>query len=365
MSFDFQIGFPCPHYIVEEHVQLSSDRRGIVTRYPIAAKGTVSILVNDEFFVPQRGLASRAVLRSGQSSPYRIGKFEDVLTVANQESSFTIKLPHGLRVPVTDLVALCNKAFKSNGEQFIFATSVSGFLVFYDIGSSGGKSRITVSGSAITTLGFKQRGAKGRVLYPAWTLEKQMSSDGEFFGRFLRFTKPLKSNPIIKVSYTTPANQCVRCRGTYVENDYRYDSTGNLRLVTDENLLYQACLKALLTIKGSNPYYRWYGTNLMNAIGKKAVIGLQNSIKQEISASLQRFQQGQLAQAKFQTVSSKERLFALQSVVVYPHESDPTAFLAEVVVANASQEPISLSIVYTAPSAIALAGSNGKSLGIR
>lgn len=365
MSFDFQIGFPCPHYIVEEHVELSADRRGIVTRYPIAAKGTVSILINDEFFVPQRGLASRAVLRGGQSGPYRVGKHEDELTVSNQDSSFTVKIPHGLRIPTDDLVVLFNKAFKSKGEQFIFATSVSGFLIFYDVASSGGKSRILVAGSAANTLGFKQRGMKGRLLYPAWVLEKQLSSDGEFYGRFLRFTKPLKNNPLIKVSYTTPAEQCVRCRSTYVENDYRYDSKGDMKLITNENLLYQASLKALLTIKGSNPYYRWYGTNLLNAIGKKAVLGLQNAIKQEISSALQTFQQGQLAQAKYQTVSSKERLFSLSSVEVYPHETDPTAFLAEVVIVNASQEPISLSVIYTAPSAIALAGSNGKSLGIR
>lgn len=365
MSFDFQIGFPCPHYIVEERVLLSDDRRGIVTRYPIAAKGTVSVLVNDEFFIPQRGLASRAVLRSGQSGPYRIGKHEDELTVANSESSFTVTMPHGLRIPTDTLVELFNRHFKSKGDQFLFATNVSGFLIFYDTSKTGAKSRVTVSGSATATLGFKQRGTKGRVLYPAWVLEKQESYDGEYTGRFLRFTKPLKNDPIIKVSYTTPAEQCVRCRSTYVENDLRYDASGDMRLVTNEDLLYQASLKALLTIKGSNPYFRWYGTNLMNAIGKKAVYGLQNAIKQEISDALQKYQQSQRAQANYQTVSSRERLFSLQSVVVYPHESDPTAFLAEVVVMNASQTPITLSIVYTAPSAIALAGSNGKSLGIR
>lgn len=365
MSFEFQIGFPCPHYIVEEHVQLSSDRRGIVTKYPIAAKGTVSVLINDEFFVPQRGLSSRAVLRSAQSGPYRIGKYEDELTVSNFDSSFTVTLPRGLRVPTEDLVDLFNRRFKESGEQFLYATTISGFLIFYDTSSSGGKSRVMISGSAAHTLGFHQRGAKGKVLYPSWVLEKQISSDGEFFGRFLRFSKPIKNDPVIKVSYVTPADQCIRCRGTYVENDFRYTTNGDLRLITDENLLYQCSLKALLTIKGSNPYYRWYGTNLMNAIGKKAVYGLQNAIKQEISSALRLYQQNQQAQANYQTVSPKERLFALQSVEVYPHESDPTAFLAEVVVVNASQTPISLSIVYTAPSAVALAGTNGKSLGLR
>ena len=365
MSLDFQIGFPCPHFIVEERTELSSDRRGLVTHAPIAAKGTVSVLVNDEYFIPSTGLYTRAVLRSSESGPYRIVKYEDELTVSNQFSAYTVRLPRGLRVSVNDLVELCNRKFKETGNQSLFAVNVSGFLVFYEVAGSGGNSRVRVKGSAITTLGFRQKAAKGRELYPAWVLEKQMSADGIEYGRFVRFTKPIKTNPVFKVSYTTPSNKCIRCGAAYVENDFRYNSKGDLVLITDENLLYQSCLKALLTVKGSNPYYRWYGTSLMNAIGRKVVMGLQNSIKQEVSNTLRTVQNAQSSQVNYQKISAKERLFSLTSVVVYPHQNDPTAFLVDVVITNASQTPISLSIAYTAPGAVALTGSNGKSLGIK
>lgn len=365
MSFDFQIGFPCPHFIVEERTELSSDRRGLITHSTIAAKGSVSILVNDEYFIPQTGLFSRAVLRSSESGPYRVVKYEDELTVANQTSSFSITLPRGQRVAVNDIVELCNRAFKSSGTQTIFAVNVSGYLVFYEVAGAGGSSRVRVSGSSVATLGFRQRAAKGKELYPPWILEKQLSPNGEEFGRFIRFTKPIKTNPIFKVSYTTPPNKCIRCGATYVENDFRQDRNGDLRLIGDENLLYQMCLKALLTIKGSNPYYRWYGTELNNAIGKKMVLGMQNVVKQEVSNALRTVQNAQTAQSKYQRVSSKEKLFSLQSVVVSPHQSDPTAYLVDVVVTNASQQPVSISIAYTSPGAVALAGSNGRSLGIK
>ncbi|MDP6495908.1 MAG: hypothetical protein QGI09_10950, partial [Dehalococcoidia bacterium] len=42
---------------------------------------------------------------------------------------------------------------------------------------------------------------------------------------------------------------------------------------------------------------------------------------------------------------------------------DPTTFLVNVLVQNASATPIKLSIVYTAPGATALGGSNGLMLG--
>ena len=103
----------------------------------------------------------------------------------------------------------------------------------------------------------------------------------------------------------------------------------------------------------------------MNAIGRKMVLGMQNTVKQEVSNALRTVQNAQTAQSKFQTVPSKEKLFSLQSVNVYPHQDDPTAFLVDVVVLNSSQQPISLSIAYTSPGAVALVGSNGKSLGIK
>ena len=54
-----------------------------------------------------------------------------------------------------------------------------------------------------------------------------------------------------------------------------------------------------------------------------------------------------------------------ESVVVDVTQSadDPTVFLVDVTVSNASAKPIRVSIVYTAPGAVARAGTNGLSLG--
>ena len=57
MSFDFQIGFPCPHLIQEERVPLDSDRMGMLISQPVASTGTVQVLVDDKYLVPQIGRA--------------------------------------------------------------------------------------------------------------------------------------------------------------------------------------------------------------------------------------------------------------------------------------------------------------------
>ena len=366
MSKDFQIAFPCPHLIVEEHVKLGSDRRSLFPKSPIAAKGTISVMMNDDFYVPSTGLYSTAVLKSSFAGPFRIVKNEDTLRVSSVTESHSFTLPRGLRVPTHQLIDLFNSEFKKKAAGLV-AVSNKGFLIIYDTASSGGNSRVFVEGTGLKALGFdKTRSAKGREIYPPWQLVKTYYPDEAVATRYIRFLSPLRSNPIIKISYTTVGDFCVRCGGTYVENDFRYDSSsGEMILIGDENLLYQTCLKALLTLKGSNPYHKWYGTSLMNSIGKKSVIGLQNTIKQEISSALEMVQAAQTSQLNLQKVSQRERLFSLVSVEILPNQEDPTVYLVEVVVKNASGTPISLSIVYTAPNAIALAGSNGKSLGLR
>ena len=94
-------------------------------------------------------------------------------------------------------------------------------------------------------------------------------------------------------------------------------------------------------------------------------MGVENYLRFEVSKALQLVQKAQTAQARYQDVSQKERLLSVLNVTVIPHESDPTAFLIDVTVQSTSRKPISLSIVYTAPSAVALAGSNGLSLGVK
>ena len=134
-------------------------------------------------------------------------------------------------------------------------------------------------------------------------------------------------------------------------------------MVEDENLLYQAALKTVLTVKGSNPYHEWYGTSIMTRIGHKIVANVAGVINDEIGKALEKFKGLQASQAKYQTVSLKERLLKVVSLSVLPHVDDPTMFMIDMVVANAAMEPIKLTIVYTVPGAIALKGTNQRSLG--
>jgi len=134
-------------------------------------------------------------------------------------------------------------------------------------------------------------------------------------------------------------------------------------MIRDENLLQQAVLKILLTDKGSNPYHLWYGTDLKSRIGSKAISGVAALISEDVRRALSRYQALQLEQAKYQSVSFKERLYAVTEVKVTPHAQDPTIFMLSVTVQNASSQPVTLDVVYATSQVVALMGSNGLSLG--
>ena len=270
---------------------------------------------------------------------------------------------HSFELPLTNslstdnLVKLLNQHFTN-----LTAINYNGHLLLIEGESTGKNSRIIIEGSAREALGFSFRSrTRGTELYPAWRVEKRPYSLDE---RFIKFVKPIMDDPIIMVTYSAPPQQCLRCRSTLVENDFRIDSNGVPLAVVDENLLYQICLKAMLTKKGSNFYYRWYGTNIMGQIGRKISYNVAGFIKGEIERAFRLVKKAQTAQSKFQKVSRKERLSRVLGVVVTPHKDDPTVFLVEVTVQNASSQSINLSIVYTVPGAVALRGSNGLSLGV-
>ena len=158
--------------------------------------------------------------------------------------------------------------------------------------------------------------------------------------------------------------RCPRCQATYVENDYRFDVAGEVITIENENLLYQACLKAILTIRGSNPYHPGYGSTLLSRIGSKQVRATAASLKEDVINTLSRVQSVQNGQRKFQQVQDRERLYRINTVTVRPSGDDPTVFFLDVSVTNGTGQPVQLSIVYSAPGAVALAGSNGQVLGL-
>jgi len=368
LSKDFQLGWPCPHLTVEEVVSLGNDRRSLDVRQPVGGSATVRVLANDEVFIPQGGLYSSAQLFSTISGPYDMVENENVLTIEGPGGSqtFSFSVVGHTRLTATQVL----KELAAKQLTVAQATEQNGHLVFYDNTHVGNESFINISGTASNSLGFgnltskcssdRQCGARGSLIYPGWQLHLK---EDTITNRFPKFIAPVRSNPIFKVTYAVPPNRCLRCGGTRIENDFRYDTAGQLLEIENEDLLYQACLKIILTDKGTNPYHPWYGTSIRSRIGSKAISGVATVISEDVRRALAKLQTLQTEQAKYQSVSFKERIYAVQRVDVAPHVQNPTVFKVDVAIQNASAEPIDLSIVYTVPEVVAMMGSNGLMLG--
>ena len=368
MSQEFQIGWPCDHRTIEEGVLLGADRRSLLTRQPIAGSKTVRVMANDELFIPLGGLYSAAQLYGSTSGLFDLTEGEDALTVETPAGTSTVSFGvTGVNRLTTDQVIK-----EIQKQQFTVAVveNINGHLVFSDGTTVGPDSFVKVQGKAAEAFGFgsaecnkgasEQRGTRGLQLFPSWNLARRPD---DLVNRFPVFDYPVKGNPLFKVSYTVIPERCLRCGGSWVENDYRYGIDGQSIMIENEDLLYQACLKILLTDIGSNPYHTWYGTRIMSRIGSKAVSGVSMLISEDVRNALARYQSQQVEQGKYQQVTLKEQLYSILNVQVVPHKQDQTTFLIDVTIRNASGDPVNLSIVFTVPSAVALMGSNGLMLG--
>jgi hypothetical protein len=375
VSRDIQIGHPCPHLILEEVVALGADQKSLTTVAPVSSANSVRIMVNNEVYVPSGGLYTMASL-SGSVGPYRIekcvgflGPDGDVLTVTASQGTVSVALPVSARISTDKLVRHLKL---SDLGTLVTITNANGAVTFTDSHNNGGSSVVRVAGDGATALGFVQRGTRGREIYPGWSLVSRrdvLPSAGVrglalVPARYPRFKKPVAKAADFKVTYTAMPERCPRCEGTYIENDYRFDQIGDIRVIGNEDLLYQECLKAILTRKGSNPYHTAYGSNVMDRIGAKSRAFSAGAIQQDILAALRVVQEIQVKQMKWQQVTDRERLYRVENVNVSPTANDPTTFVVAATVTNGSNNPVSLNIVYSAPGAIALAGSNGQSLGV-
>jgi len=356
VSQDVRLAFSCPHLTVEEVITLGSDRMSLPTKQPVAG-GFIQLRANDSVTIPSQGLSTNASLIGAFSGPFRIIRNEQTFSVISSKETLSITLPYSTteRLSVQDVIV----ALKAQASS-IAVEDANGCLKLTDSDSTGSTSVIQVSGLAASALGFTgQLGARGHKVYPGWTLAKPTGS----LTKSLKFVEPLQSNPTLTVSYTVDRYKCLRCRGYGIENDYRFDQHGNMAMITNENLLVQAAQKLLLTTQGSNPYHTFYGTSIQNKIGSKAVGNVAASLSEEVRRALKTFQKIQAEQAKYQQVTFKERLYEVVTVRTTSDKNNPTMYVVDVVLRNASSDPVSISIVYTVPGVVALPGTNGLSLG--
>jgi len=368
MSKDFQIGHTCPHVIGEERTTLSADRMTLTTQKPIAGTGLLELRLNDQYIVsPTTGVRSSAVLSSSKAQPYLVSPGLTDFVIRTQARTLSLSLPTGY-LPAERVSSIINTAVYDASERPYLVSSVKdGVLVLTENRASGSESQVRVSGNAKEGLGFlEQVGAVGQVVLPSFNLYSisyQAEENLVQEGYFVRFDRPVRPNYYFSLTYSVFWNQCLRCRGTEVENDFRFGDEGAPLIIRNENLLYQSCLKIVLTELKSNIYYPWYGANLMSLIGSKSNAASAANIQQSIREALRNLQGQQALQSKYQKISPKERLYSVDNVGVRPSANDPTVFLVDVTVRNFAMDPVELSIVYTAPGAYALPGTNGLSLG--
>lgn len=333
MSVEARLLYDCPHLVVEEVATVQADRRTLQTRAPVANSRAVRILVNDEFYVPSGGLYSQAQLVSEFPGPYRLDACNNVLSVQGKD----IILPANQWLTAEAVALLLQPELPT-----VVVESVRDTLVLTEAQSVGRSSRLQVGGGAVSALGFSsQRGSQGRQVYPGWGLSQE---------KVPVFQEPLRGAPILKVSYVTETAQCPRCGGVGAENDVRFSPQGDMYEIRDENLLYQAALKILLTKIQSNPYHPQYGSPLESRIGTKAVGATVSLLTQDVRRVMANFQALQTEQAKYQPVTLKERLYSVNSIRVVPYNNDPSAFLVSVGVLNAAGGQVDLNVVYRTPS---------------
>jgi hypothetical protein len=353
----------------EERVALSPDRQSLVTRSPIAGAGLARVLANNEYDVPSnRGVVTSAVLTSGLADPFTIIPGEQTLIIRSTVHEATVTLPNGV-IRVDALIPLINAAavIPNSRPAWVASKNNLGALVIRENLRLGSESQLKVLGNANMALGLDQQfGATGRSVTPPWSLVRRTAVGAlpdMNMGYEIRFNAPVSPNYFWSVTYTTPWNLCPRCKGTEVENDYRFDAQGAVLTVSDDNLLYQAVLKIVLTEARSNIYFPWYGSNVSASIGSKATAGVAATIRESVQQALRNLQSLQTNQAQYQTVTPKERLYSVDNLTVTPATDDPTVFLIDLQVRSYSFDPVNITIVYTVPGAYALPGTNRLSLG--
>ena len=354
MSVEFQLAYTCPHEMLREPAELLEDGVTLATSQTVI--GGVRVYMND-MEIPQEGLQSPARLVSSMAGPYRVYPDATGLDLEYGGISKSIQLPPGVH-SATAVADIVSKMFPE-----ITVSVNGGRLHLEDRMQVGQASVIKVSGSAAENIGFGgQRAGRGRIVVPPWGIGMRDGYMTVSYPRFFSVPKQHR-NARFEVSYFTEAHRCRRCMATRVENDFRVDGGGDLKLISNEDLLYQACLKALLTDLGSNLQHTWYGSNIMKLIGQKAGSGVASVIATEIRRVLDTHIGLQEQQAKYQTVSMKERLYRVVDIQVQQHRKDPTTFMCGVVVQNYAGSPVRLNIVYTAPGANSLVRGNGKTIG--
>jgi phage baseplate assembly protein W len=351
MSFDRQLEQVCPHLVVEELLYVNSDLTTVIPMRPIASSGSVVVRVNGIMEVPSFGVDIPAQSRASREGPYTVtsGVNDRIKYQVNNNLWQEVTIPAASRVTSQRIADLINSQiqgwrFYADGNGLTFRTDLSGQDSTLMFASD------SVKNTLIPYLGIRSnRQFRGKRTFPGWSLVTNPNSLSDRPLLMVIFDEPLQAmSNYVEVNYTTVRQECRRCGGLGVENDWRYARDGNVIESRDETLLIQEIQKITYTSRGSNPFHSWYGSSIVEQIGQKLVTGgvIQNRIISDINTAFNRWQSVKKQQEGAsigQFVSDGEFPFRLLGVSLDQSQQDPTVLFVNLTIQNRSLKQIQLS----------------------
>jgi hypothetical protein len=345
MSFDRQIDQVCPHEVAEEALFVSGDRMTVRPLRPISSAASVKVCLNQEIPVPASGVYLPAKATGVRRGPFSVSASNNVLELTVDQAEL-----QRIQIPLVHRMAAPQMAALLNGMVTGVVFSVVNDRLVFQSRSVGPEVSIFLhdTSTAAALFGFTANHEyRGQLSVPGWTLVSAVGTLPDRPMRVLVFDQPLRGgSDFVELSYSTVSQECRRCGGTGYEHDWRYDPNGKIVEVRDEALLIQELQKNFYTLRGSNPFHLWYGTGILDAVGKKLSSGgfAQNFIVADIQQAFQRWQKIKTQQEEKiqQAVSDREYPLRLLSVNLEQSNQDPTVMFVSCVVQNRSSEPIQL-----------------------
>jgi hypothetical protein len=346
MSYDRQLEQLCTHLVAEEYLLMRGDRQVATPLRPIASSNSVVIRANGVAKIPSYGVETPAQSSGSRSGPFTItaGVNDRLRVRVGSDAWQDVRIPSGYRIQPDHLALSINT--RVNGLQFY--TQNNKMLFRSNLLGRNATVFLDSTSTLATLLGIPvARYFSGKKVFPGWALVNKTGTLTDRPLRLIVFDEPLQADlNFLEVNYTTVREECRRCGGLGVENDWRYNVTGEVTQVRDEILLIQELQKIIYTIAGTNSFHSWYGTRIIDQIGEKLVVGgiLQNRITSDIYTAFGRWQDVKKQQEELvgQAVSDEEFPFQLQGVKLEQSQDDPTVLFITVTVSNRSLKPIQL-----------------------
>lgn len=360
MSYDRLIDQVCPHLVSEELLFVEPDRRVIKPKRPIASFDSLIVRVDGVAAVPSSGLYSSASVVSTVQAPFKIDPSQTTLVVQVGLSDPQIAtVPPSSGMSMSEFTDRLNRqltglVFGAKGRRVMAETTAKG---------SGAIFQFLPGSTLATSLGFAlNRVWRGQTIYPGWSLISAPLTLQDRPQRWIVFDRSLRTvSSFVEIDYTTMRQECRRCGGLGVENDWLYGTDGNVFEARDELLLIQELTKMLYTLQGTNRFNTWYGTDLLDLIGRKLVMNgvLQTAINTNIVQGFRRWQSIKKQQEGTvgQEVSDAEYPYSLLGVKITVSTDDPTVIYVEIEVQNRSFNKIQISRGLRLPQPYDLLGS--------